>query len=78
MGPGGPPAPRALNNERGIRTPPWNVNHSHRLAMRAPHRLAALAYERAYFGHGPAILTSADQRVRAFLMRRKPAAPLAV
>jgi glyoxylase-like metal-dependent hydrolase (beta-lactamase superfamily II) len=62
-----------LNNERGIRTPPWNVNHSHRLAMRAPQRLEALAYERAYFGHGPAILAAADQRVRAFLMRRSPA-----
>lgn len=59
-----------LNNERGIRTPPWNVNHSHRRALQAPQRLAALSYERAYFGHGPAILTGADQRVRAFLERR--------
>ena len=59
-----------LNNERGIRTPPWNVNHSHRLAMRAPQLLEALSYERAYFGHGPAILAGADQRVRAFLERR--------
>src|SRR6266480_1590761 len=59
-----------LNNERGIRTPPWNVNHSHRLALQAPKRLEALSYERAYFGHGPAILTGADQCVRAFLRRR--------
>src|SRR5207244_1631230 len=36
----------------------------------APHRLAAATYERAYFGHGPAIMTGADQCVRAFLTRR--------
>jgi glyoxylase-like metal-dependent hydrolase (beta-lactamase superfamily II) len=61
-----------LNNERGIRTPPWNVNHSHQRALQAPQRLEALQYECAYFGHGPAILEGADQRVRAFLMRRSP------
>jgi glyoxylase-like metal-dependent hydrolase (beta-lactamase superfamily II) len=61
-----------LNNERGLRTPPWTVNHSHRDAMRAPHRLGTLRYEQAYFGHGPAILRGADQRVRAFLTRRTP------
>ena len=62
-----------LNNERGIRTPPWNVNHSHRRALQAPERLGALSYERAYFGHGPAILAGADQRIRAFLAHRVPA-----
>jgi glyoxylase-like metal-dependent hydrolase (beta-lactamase superfamily II) len=61
-----------LNNERGVRTPPWTVNHSHRHAMRAPQRLEALRYEQAYFGHGPAILSGADQRVRTFLERRAP------
>ena len=61
-----------LNNERGIRTPPWNVNHSHRRALQAPERLGALSYERAYFGHGPAILAGADQRIRAFLAHRMP------
>jgi glyoxylase-like metal-dependent hydrolase (beta-lactamase superfamily II) len=61
-----------LNNERGLRTPPWTVNHSHRAAMRAPQRLQALRFEHAYFGHGPAILAGADQRVRAFLARRTP------
>jgi glyoxylase-like metal-dependent hydrolase (beta-lactamase superfamily II) len=61
-----------LNNERGIRTPPWNVNHSHRLALRAPQRLEPLRFEKAYFGHGPAILSGADQLVRAFLTRRAP------
>ena len=61
-----------LNNERGLRTPPWTVNHSHRDAMRAPHRLGTLRFDHAYFGHGPAILESADQRVRAFLTRRRP------
>jgi glyoxylase-like metal-dependent hydrolase (beta-lactamase superfamily II) len=66
-----------LNNEKGIRTPPWNVNHSHRLALRAPQRLEALRYECAYFGHGPAILTGADERVRDFLTRRSIAAALA-
>jgi len=60
-----------LNNERGIRTPPWTVNHSHRRARLAPQRLEALRFERAYFGHGPSILAAADQRVRAFLSRRR-------
>jgi len=66
-----------LNNEKGIRTPPWNVNNSHQLALRAPHRLERLHYERAYFGHGPAILSAADQSVRAFLARRGTAPTLA-
>jgi glyoxylase-like metal-dependent hydrolase (beta-lactamase superfamily II) len=60
-----------LNSERGIRTPPWTVNHSHRRARLAPQRLETLRFERAYFGHGPSILTGADQRVRAFLTRRQ-------
>jgi glyoxylase-like metal-dependent hydrolase (beta-lactamase superfamily II) len=59
-----------LNNERGIRTPPWNVNHSHRRARLAPRRLEGLRFEQAHFGHGPSILTGADQGVRAFLTRR--------
>lgn len=58
-----------LNNEHGIRTPPWTVNHSHRHAMRAPERLSALRFDRAYFGHGPAILAGADEQVRSFLQR---------
>jgi glyoxylase-like metal-dependent hydrolase (beta-lactamase superfamily II) len=62
-----------LNNERGVRTPPWTVNHSHRDAQLAPQRLGSLRYEQAYFGHGPAIFNGADQRVRAFLTRRVPA-----
>jgi glyoxylase-like metal-dependent hydrolase (beta-lactamase superfamily II) len=65
-----------LNNERGIRTPPWNVNHSHQRAMQAPERLEPLSYERAYFGHGPAILAGADQVVRAFLARHRRAPAL--
>jgi glyoxylase-like metal-dependent hydrolase (beta-lactamase superfamily II) len=56
-----------LNNERGVRTPPWTVNWSHQLARRAPSKLSSLAYERAYFGHGPAITADADLRIRAFL-----------
>ena len=60
-----------LNNERGVRTPPWTVNHSHRQARQAPQRLALFRYERAFFGHGPALLEGADQRIRAFLMRRR-------
>ena len=60
-----------LNNERGIRTPPWTVNHSHRRARMAPQRLDGLRFERAYFGHGPSILQGADERVRAFLTRRR-------
>jgi glyoxylase-like metal-dependent hydrolase (beta-lactamase superfamily II) len=65
-----------INNERGIRTPPWTVNHSHSAARRAPQRLAELRYDRAYFGHGPAILERADERVRAFV-RQKIRTPLA-
>lgn len=60
-----------LNNERGIGTPPWTVNHSHRAAGVAPERLRGLRYQRAYFGHGPAILERADQRVEAFLAMRE-------
>lgn len=63
-----------LNNERGLRTPPWTVNHSHRTATRAPQRLSGLRFERAYFGHGPAILERADQRVRSYVERHLPAA----
>jgi len=59
-----------LNNERGIRTPPWNVNHSHRRARLAPQRLEGLRFEQAHFGHGPSILRGADQGVLAFLTRR--------
>ena len=59
-----------LNNEHGIRTPPWTVNHSHRAAGLAPERLRGLRYQRAYFGHGPAILEDADRRVEAFLAAR--------
>ncbi|HEX9096956.1 MAG TPA: MBL fold metallo-hydrolase [Candidatus Dormibacteraeota bacterium] len=60
-----------LNNERGIRTPPWTVNHSHRRARLAPRRLEGLRFEQAYFGHGPSILAAADERVRAFLTQRR-------
>lgn len=59
-----------LNNERGLRTPPWTVNHSHRQAVEAPQCLRLFRYERAFFGHGPALLEGADQRIRAFLTRR--------
>jgi glyoxylase-like metal-dependent hydrolase (beta-lactamase superfamily II) len=60
-----------LNNERGIRTPPWTVNQSHRRARLAPQRLQGLRFERAYFGHGPSILAAADQRVLTFLTKRR-------
>jgi glyoxylase-like metal-dependent hydrolase (beta-lactamase superfamily II) len=60
-----------LNNERGLRTPPWTVNHSHRRARLAPQRLEGLRFERAYFGHGPSILEGADQQVLAFLTQRR-------
>ena len=58
-----------LNNERGLRTPPWTVNHSHHKATRAAERLSSLRFERAYFGHGAAIVEGADRRVRSFLQR---------
>jgi glyoxylase-like metal-dependent hydrolase (beta-lactamase superfamily II) len=66
-----------LNNERGIRTPPRTVNHQHQAALRAPERLAELAFERACFGHGPEIHEGADATVRTFLGGRVPR-PLAV
>lgn len=59
-----------LNNERGVRTPPWTVNHSHDLAQRAPERLIGLRYQRACFGHGPEIVEGADRRIEDFLSRR--------
>ena len=59
-----------LNNERGIRTPPWTVNHAHAAARSAPQRLRGLRYYRAYFGHGPAVLEHADERVEEFLDSR--------
>jgi len=59
-----------LNNERGLRMPPWSVNHSHKKARLAPHRLRGLRYERAFFGHGPAIMEGADRRIEAFLQRQ--------
>jgi glyoxylase-like metal-dependent hydrolase (beta-lactamase superfamily II) len=60
-----------LNNERGLRTPPWTVNHWHRRAQLAPQRLEGLRFEQAHFGHGPSIFIGADQRVRAFLTGRR-------
>jgi len=60
-----------LNNERGIRTPPWTVNQSHRRARLAPLRLQGLRFEQAYFGHGTSILRGADRRVLAFLTHRR-------
>jgi glyoxylase-like metal-dependent hydrolase (beta-lactamase superfamily II) len=59
-----------LNNERGLRTPPWTVNHRHAMAKLAPQRLSRLRYQQAFFGHGPAVLADADQQVRAFVERR--------
>ena len=61
-----------LNNERGLRMPPWTVNHSHKKARLAPHRLGGLRYERAFFGHGPAIMQGADRQIDAFLQRMNP------
>jgi glyoxylase-like metal-dependent hydrolase (beta-lactamase superfamily II) len=59
-----------LNNERGVGTPPWTVNHDHREARRAALRLLGLRYERAYFGHGPPLEEGASDRVDAFLSRQ--------
>jgi len=59
-----------MNNERGLRTPPWTVNHAHAMAKLAPQRLSGLRYQQAFFGHGPAILADADQRIRGFVQRQ--------
>lgn len=60
-----------MNNERGLRTPPWTVNHRHAMAKLAPQRLSELRYQQAFFGHGPAVLEDADRRVRAFVAERE-------
>ena len=64
-----------LNNERGLRIPPWTVNHTHAMAKRAPQRLRELRYQRAFFGHGPALLADADLQVLEFIDRRKRETP---
>ena len=56
-----------LNNERGIRRPPWTVNQDHGLALRAPLKLEGLGYEQAFFGHGPPLLTAASAQVNRYL-----------
>lgn len=61
-----------LNNERGLNTPPWSVNHSHREARQAPNRLAGLSYRQAFFGHGRSLTERADERVASFLAPTLP------
>jgi glyoxylase-like metal-dependent hydrolase (beta-lactamase superfamily II) len=56
-----------LNNEKGIRRPPWTVNHDHRQARAAPRRLLGMRYEHAFFGHGPPILEGASARVEHYV-----------
>lgn len=56
-----------LNNERGLRRPPWNVNHDHRLAQAAGRHLLGLTYERAYFGHGEPIESGASGAIAGFV-----------
>src|SRR5207253_11446806 len=56
-----------LNNERGLRMPPASVNHTHRKARIAPHRLGGWRDDRTYFRIGPAIIQGADRRIDAFL-----------
>jgi len=56
-----------LNNEHGLRLPPWTVNHNHRAAAGAAQVLAGLAYERAYFGHGRPLFEGASQVISQFV-----------
>ncbi len=56
-----------LNNQRGLRRPPWNVNHDHRKARRAGRALLGLTYECAYFGHGPPLLEGASKAISRFV-----------
>jgi glyoxylase-like metal-dependent hydrolase (beta-lactamase superfamily II) len=62
-----------LNNERGIRRPPWTVNQAHRRALIAPLKLAGLRYEQAFFGHGPPLLEGASRLVNRYLETIAPA-----
>jgi glyoxylase-like metal-dependent hydrolase (beta-lactamase superfamily II) len=64
-----------VNNERGIGTPPWNVNYRHRQAKASAQRLGDFDFEQAFFGHGPAITEHASQRIRAFLDTRSGLRP---
>jgi glyoxylase-like metal-dependent hydrolase (beta-lactamase superfamily II) len=56
-----------LNNERGLRRPPWNVNHNHREAQLAARRLRGLSYERAFFGHGAPIEREASRAISRYV-----------
>lgn len=56
-----------LNNERGLGRPPWTVNHDHRKAQAAAQVLLGLSYERAYFGHGPALMQSASEAISRYI-----------
>jgi len=63
-----------VNNERGIATPPWNVNYRHQQAKAAAQRLGEFDFEQAYFGHGPSISEHAGRRIKAFLDGRRASA----
>jgi glyoxylase-like metal-dependent hydrolase (beta-lactamase superfamily II) len=56
-----------LNNERGLRRPPWNVNHNHRQAQLAARRLLGMSYERAFFGHGAPIEREASTAISRYV-----------
>jgi glyoxylase-like metal-dependent hydrolase (beta-lactamase superfamily II) len=58
-----------LNNERGIRRPPWNVNQNHRQAQLAGRHLVGLSYERAFFGHGAPIERGASAAITGYMTR---------
>jgi len=58
-----------LNNERGLRRPPWNVNHNHRQAQLAARHLLGLPFERAFFGHGEPIERGAAAAITRFVAR---------
>jgi glyoxylase-like metal-dependent hydrolase (beta-lactamase superfamily II) len=64
-----------LNNERGLRFPPWTVNRNRRQARHAPGRLLGLAYEHAYFGHGQPIHQGASLRIERFVEGDKRKGP---
>lgn len=56
-----------LNNERGLRRPPWNVNSNHRQALVAARQLLGLSFERAFFGHGDSIERGASSTIARFV-----------
>ncbi len=63
-----------LNHQRGLQRPPWPVNSNHGKARVAARALVAFRYDRAYFGHGPAITQCASDAISRYIESWAPRA----